>query len=237
MYRHLQKCLYKGLCPKLSTNIPNGVLQKLYPCTKMAHKTFISYKYSEAQSLRDKIIKAMGDDASYYKGETAESPDLTDTSTENIKRNLRDMMFDTSVTIVIISPNMKKSKWIDWEIEYCLKKITRKDRTSQRNGIVGVIMKINDGYRWLKKSNLESDGCTTNSYHTELLYPIINNNRYNQNPKKYSCITCKCVDVLTGSYIALIEEDDFLSNIDKYIDNAFDKSENDASGYDINSTR
>lgn len=116
----------------------------------MAHKTFISYKYSEAQSLRDKIIKAMGDDASYYKGETAESPDLTDTSTENIKRNLRDMMFDTSVTIVIISPNMKKSKWIDWEIEYCLKKITRKDRTSQRNGIVGVIMKINDGYRWLK---------------------------------------------------------------------------------------
>ena len=22
MYRHLQKCLYKGLCPKLSTNAP-----------------------------------------------------------------------------------------------------------------------------------------------------------------------------------------------------------------------
>ena len=66
---------------------------------------------------------------------------------------------------------------------------------------------------------------------------VINNNRYNQNPKKYSCTTCKCVDALTGSYIALVEEDDFLSNIDKYIDNAFDKSENDASGYDINSTR
>ena len=50
----------------------------------MAHKTFISYKWSEAQSLRDKIIKALGDDATYYKGETSESPDLTDTSTENI---------------------------------------------------------------------------------------------------------------------------------------------------------
>ena len=36
----------------------------------MAHKTFISYKWSEAQSLRDKIIKALGDDATYYKGET-----------------------------------------------------------------------------------------------------------------------------------------------------------------------
>lgn len=60
----------------------------------MAHKTFISYKYSEAQNLRDRIIKALGDDASYYKGETSDSPDLTDTSTENIKKNLKDMMYD-----------------------------------------------------------------------------------------------------------------------------------------------
>lgn len=43
----------------------------------MAHKTFISYKYSEAQDLRDRIIEAMGDDASYYMGETSDSPDLT----------------------------------------------------------------------------------------------------------------------------------------------------------------
>lgn len=71
----------------------------------MAHKTFISYKYSEAQGLRDAIIDAMGDDASYYQGETSESPDLTDTSTENIKKHLRDMMFDTSVTIVLITPH------------------------------------------------------------------------------------------------------------------------------------
>ena len=112
----------------------------------MAHKTFISYKYSEAQGLRDNIIKKLGDDASYYKGETSESPDLTDTSTENIKKNLTDMMYDTSVTIVIISPNMKKSKWIDWEIEYCLKNISRKNRTSHTNGIVGVIMKYNNKY-------------------------------------------------------------------------------------------
>ena len=93
----------------------------------MAHKTFISYKYSEAQKLRDSIINALGDDATYYKGETSDSPDLTDTTTDNIKRHLTDMMYDTSVTIVIISPNMKQSKWIDWEIEYSLKSITRND--------------------------------------------------------------------------------------------------------------
>ena len=37
----------------------------------MAHKTFISYKYSESQDLRDRIIDALGEDATYYKGETS----------------------------------------------------------------------------------------------------------------------------------------------------------------------
>ena len=83
----------------------------------MAHKTFISYKYSEARGLRDRIINSLGEDATYYKGETSNSPDLTDTSTENIKKKLSDMMYDTSVTIVILSPNMKSSEWIEWEIE------------------------------------------------------------------------------------------------------------------------
>ena len=71
----------------------------------MAHKTFISYKWSEAQDLRDDIITALGEDATYYKGETSESPDLTDTSTENIKKNLKDMMYDTSVTIFNLPVN------------------------------------------------------------------------------------------------------------------------------------
>lgn len=61
------------------------------------------------------------------------------------------MMYDTSVTIVILSPNMKESKWIDWEIEYCLKDITRKDRTSHTNGVVAVIMKVDNSYEWFKK--------------------------------------------------------------------------------------
>ena len=203
----------------------------------MAHKTFISYKYSESQDLRDRIIDALGEDAAYYKGETSDSPDMTDCKTETIKKNLRDMMYYTSVTIVILSPNMKESKWIDWEIEYCLKNITRKERTSHTNGVVGVISKVNGSYDWLKYSVIESDGCKVSHYHTEKLYDIINNNRYNQYPKVYSCNTCNCVDRLNGSYIAFFEEDDFLANPQKYIDNAYDKSENDASGYKIEPTR
>ena len=138
----------------------------------MSHKTFISYKYSEAQELRDRIIKAFGDDASYYQGETSASPDLTDTSTENIKKKLKDMMYDTSVTIVIVSPHIKESKWIDWEIEYCLKNITRKNRTSHTNGIVGVIMKVNGGYDWFKYTSTKSDGCSVSNYYDSKVYDI-----------------------------------------------------------------
>ena len=203
----------------------------------MSHKTFISYKYSEAQRLRDKIIEALGDDATYYRGETSESPDLTDTTTENIKEKLKNKMYNTSVTIVIISPNMKESKWIDWEIEYCLKDIKRKNRTSHTNGVVGVIMKQNGSYNWFKTLNTGKDGCHFVTYASFLVHEIIQKNRFNQNPMKYCCDECKTVNELTGCYISYIEEEIFLSDPIKYIDNAYDKSENDASGYDLVKTR
>jgi len=203
----------------------------------MAHKTFISYKYNEAKGLRDQIVSVLGDDASYYRGETSESPDLTDSSTENIKMKLSDMMYDTSVTIVIVSPNIKMSNWIDWEIEYSLKNISRKGRITHTNGVLGVIMKYNGGDDWFKTTEEKSDGCISSSYNESTVYSIINKNRFNQNPKVYSCEICKTVDALTGSYIAYVEEESFLLNHNKYINNAYDKSENDAQGYDIVKTR
>ena len=75
----------------------------------MAHKTFISYKYSEATDLRDRIIKAMGEDATYYKGETSDSPDMSDETNRKIQAYLKDCMYSTAVTIVILSPHMKES--------------------------------------------------------------------------------------------------------------------------------
>lgn len=190
----------------------------------MAYKTFISYKFSEAQKLRDNILKALGDDAQYYQGETSDSPDLTDTTTDNIKKNLKDMIYGTSVTIVIISPNMTKSQWIDWEIEYSLKEITRSDKTSKTNGIVGIVMKYNGGYGWIETNQNNTDGCTSRIIDSDKLYSIIDNNRYNLKNPVYICNKCKTVDRLTGSYISLVNEDDFFSNPVKYIDNSFDKS-------------
>jgi hypothetical protein len=202
----------------------------------MARKTFISYKHSEAQDLRDRILKALGDDSTYYRGETSESPDISNTSSENIKKALKEMIFNTSVLIVIISPNMFKSKWIDWELEYCLSEYTRKERTSKTNGVVGVIMRVNGSTDWIKIHSLNCHGNSIIQYKREFLYPIINKNRYNSNPKLIHCSECNTYDFMNGSYITLVNEDTFLSNPVRFIENAYQKSE-DVSKYVLTKER
>lgn len=199
----------------------------------MAHKIFISYKYSESQELRDKIVESLGEDAKYYKGETSDSPNLIDMKTETIKNHLKGMLFDTTVTIVIISPNMKKSKWIDWEIEYSLKNIERDGRKSSINGIVGVIQKVNDSYEWFETNRTNCHGNVTLTYHMEKVYDIISKNHFNSNPEIWHCDTCKTYDCFNDSYIAFVEEEYFLENPNKYIENAYKKSQNDGKEYNL----
>ena len=205
----------------------------------MAHKTFISYKYSEARDLRDRIIEALGNDATYYNGERMDSDDKSDQKRETIKNYLADMIYDTSVLIVIISPHMKESEWIDWEIQYALTNNTRQDRTSHTNGVVGVIMKVNDGYDWFCRSVQHNGDCTcrVTDYKEDKVYDIIRKNRYNQQPKIYKCDYCESIDSLMGSYISYVKEDDFLKNPSKYIENAYKKSNNNAAGYELTKAR
>lgn len=192
----------------------------------MARKTFISYKYSESCDLRDRILEALQSDARYYKGETSDSPDMGDLKTETIKSNLKDMIYDSSVTIVIVSPNMKLSKWIDWEISYSLKAISRDGRTSHTNGVVCVIKKagLQNNCDWIKSYSLGNDGHRSWATNNNYLYPIIHNNRFNKKEIKYLCESCKTVDDASQSYMSLVDEDDFLANIDYWIENAFNKS-------------
>ncbi|MGN0960994.1 MAG: TIR domain-containing protein [Christensenellales bacterium] len=204
----------------------------------MARKTFISYKYSESQALRDKIINALGSDAEYYMGETSESPDLTDCKTSTILEHLKNMIFSTSVTIVILSPQMLKSKWIPWEIEYSLSCYSRDGRQSKQNGVVAVVQKVNGSYDWLQTTKFDYEkGFNVTTYNHSLLPEIINKNRYNSAPKKFACTNCKkytgysrCAECSTydfwnGSYITFVEEETFLRNPQQYIENAFTKSQ------------
>lgn len=190
----------------------------------MAHKTFITYKYSDVvegkgnNNLRDRIISKLGNAAQYYKGENGYSKDLSSYRAEYIKNYLKDKIYDTSVTIVILSPNMKQSDWMEWEIQYALRNQTRNDRTSHPNGIVAVVQNCNFyGYSWFKDWHGEWDLSRT--------FDTIKNN---QNNKKFYA-----PDYLSGNYIDIVTEDAFLRNPDKYIEAAFEKCQN-IDYYDIN---
>lgn len=198
----------------------------------MARKTFISYKYSDAKEVRNKIIDSLGNDAIYYKGEDDYTDDLSSLKAETIKKHLKDMIHNTSVTIVVLSPEMILSNWIPWEIEYSLKEIARSNRHSRCNGIVAVIKEVNGGYSWLKTEEKNEDGHITHYFDNSKLPEIINRNRCNQNPKEYLCAKCGSVDWLTGSYISIVEEGVFLKNPQRFIENAYDKSQN-ISNYNI----
>jgi hypothetical protein len=192
----------------------------------MARKTFISYKYSEAQGLRDRIIAKLGSGAQYYRGENGFSNDLSSYTASTIKGHLSDMIYGTSVTIVILSPNMSASRWIPWEIEYSLSEFTRNDRTSRTNGILCVVQKqptyaYDDGYGWLKNWQ--------GNWEETKIFSIIKSNLNNKKTWQQSPIPANnksLYDTLSQNYIDIVTESSFLYNPDKYIEDAFIRSQN-----------
>lgn len=84
---------------------------------------------------------------------------------------------------------------------------------------------MSGGYDWFVTTSKKDDGCSVRSYDDSKLYEIIKKNRYNRNNKVYACEQCKTFSQLDGSYIALVDEEDFLEDPEKYIENVFDKSE------------
>lgn len=140
----------------------------------MGRKIFISYKYKDpdVQKLAnvtqptwpcdyvEYIANNILEREDIYKGETADD-DLSNYSEDYIVRHLRDKIYDSSITIVLISPNMKEprkhqhSQWIPWEISYSLCETTRHDRTSHNNAILAVILPDKNGkYDYYDKNAL-----------------------------------------------------------------------------------
>ena len=140
----------------------------------MGRKIFVSYKYkdydvkmlSEATQptwpcdyvnyIKDKVLS----DDDIYKGENSDE-DISSWSEEAIWEHLKGKIYDSSITIVLISPNMKeygkwqRSQWIPWEISYSVKETVRNDRKSHRNAILAVILPDKLGsYDYYDKNNL-----------------------------------------------------------------------------------
>ena len=113
----------------------------------MGHKIFVSYKYADADvknltwwgnsTVRDYVTEfqnKLSDEDDINKGEE-DDEDLSGLSEEVIWEKLKNRIYDSSVTVVFISPNMRESgkadrdQWIPWEISYSLKEISRKTKT------------------------------------------------------------------------------------------------------------
>lgn len=78
-----------------------------------------------------------------------------------IWNHLKDKIYDSSITIVLISPNMKepekwqRSQWIPWEISYSVRETIRNDRKSHRNAVLAVILPNKNGtYSYYDQNNL-----------------------------------------------------------------------------------
>ena len=132
----------------------------------MANKVFVSYKYSDsyvkpmggvgsittARNYVDVFERKVKDQGiEVYKGES-DGEDLSHLTHDTIWRKLKDRIYDSTVTIVFVSPHMKdmyrpdKDQWIPWEISYSLRKQSRDGRTSHRNSLIYVILPSREGY-------------------------------------------------------------------------------------------
>ncbi|HQU08199.1 MAG TPA: TIR domain-containing protein [Candidatus Paceibacterota bacterium] len=204
----------------------------------MARKIFISYKYGDpgvqhiqrpgeydattARHYVDVLQAHLDANDHINKGED-DGEDMSGFKDETIESNLRNKIFDSSITIVLISKNMKdpylaeEDQWIPWEVAYSMKEITRDGRTSGTNGMLAVVLPDENGrYSYI----VNHYPCVT-SWNTASLFKILGNNMFNRNQKNlYQCTTCSGYHH-TGqdhSYIHPVKWGDFIANINGYLD-------------------
>ena len=216
----------------------------------MGKKIFVSYKYADSQvenltiyensTVRDYVTKfeeILDPSDNIYKGES-DGEDLSDLSEETIWKKLKDRIYDSSVTVVFISPGMKESwkaekdQWIPWEISYSLKEVSRKNKngdavTSRSNAMVAVVLPdIYGSYSYyLESKNCCGSGCTT--HHTDKLFSIIRKNKFNlKDANKKMCDTGSTIWYGEYSYIKAVKWIDFISSYSSYIESACERQDN-----------
>lgn len=202
----------------------------------MGRNIFVSYKYADDQvqhlygcwptTVRDYVDTLIDklDETDYiYCGEDTDE-DLSHLSDDEIYDVLKDKIYPTTVTLVLISPHMKdpdkldKSQWIPWEIYYSLRETTRHGRTSHRNAVIAVVLPDKDGrYDYMmEEEHCCLGGCQ--SINTHKLFNILRYNMFNRKNDEGS--VCENGDKIYhgwSSYIHMVKWCDFIEDINYYI--------------------
>lgn len=205
----------------------------------MGRNVFVSYKYADTNVQRlqrtpwyeptkvrdyvDELAEELRKNGEVYMGEKNDE-DLTGYSDDYIYEHLKDKIYPTTVTIVLISPNMKepgrydKSQWIPWEIFYSIYQSNRHDRVSHTNAILAVVLPDQYGsYSYMiEHKNCCPSGCRL--LHTDKLFTILQENMFNQIEKtKMDCSLGDNVYRGMCSYIPMVKWCDFIQNMDLHL--------------------
>lgn len=212
----------------------------------MGRKVFISYKYRDNQveslegiqdtRVRDYVdhFQSLLDESDEINKGEQDGEDLSDFQDSTIASSLRDKIYDSSITVVLVSKGMDDGspiddQWIPWEVSYSLKEHSRNGRTSQTNAVLAVVLPDETGsYSYY----LVEDGCPQchcRILKTEFLFKILRDNMFNIKEKEYS----DCNNHLLGdkplkgysSYIHSVKWSDFQADIGKYLDVAVEINE------------
>ena len=207
-------------------------------------KVFVSYKFGDTsvQSIGkngtvrdyvDVLQEELGANH-IYKGEQNDES-LEGKNENTIARKLNDKIYDSSVTIILMSPCMKtckleKEQWIPREISYSLRLVDRGGRQSQRNGIVAVVLPDSNGEYDYAIEKLDG---YSNIWHYGNFFKIIGNNMFNKIPLEASYyVGDVAVYKADSSYIDLVRWNDFMSDFNFYIDLAYERSQH-ANSYNL----
>ena len=211
----------------------------------MGKKIFVSYKYAddkvenlywwENSTVRDYVDefeRKIDYSDNIFNGET-DGEDLSNLSDDAIWEKLKDRIYDSSVTIIFISPGMKelgksdRDQWIPWEVSYSLKETSRKNKngdpiTSHTNAMVAVVLPDQNGSYsyYLEPKNCCLSGCTI--HHLNILFEIIKKNKFNRirNASKRVCENNDTIWSGSCSYIEAVKWSDFIADYKKYVDSA-----------------
>lgn len=193
----------------------------------MAVKVFISFRFSDGFELKEDLIELFGTSKEVIN--RSENEDRSNLSEDTIQSYLYDKLRDTSVTIVLLTPNAisynknENNEYDDWlydELRFSLE-----DRENNRtNGIIAVYTDESEPLV-IKKSTHTCSVCGKNKQSTELLN-IDNLIRKNMLNIKKEYKFNKCIGLYDGtkdSYISLVHIDEFKNNWEKYIESAIEK--------------
>lgn len=207
----------------------------------MGRKVFVSYKYSDVLVQRlsgtpfwenttvrdyvDVLSETLEGDDHIYKGED-DGESMATLSDAAIGSKLGDKIFDSSVTIVLVSKGMKeaylpeKDQWIPWEVSYSLKEQSRQYQSSKTNGVIAVILPDELGsYSYY----ITYDGlCDCRSLNTPFLFQILKDNMFNKKEQDKRLCNGSWVHSGDCSYIQSVKWESFIKNPTRYIDKAIE---------------